>query len=261
MQNVARLYQVLEFSALLNFDLAILFADYVRHELAPKSHVYARFVVLTIYEGTKTYRQLLGRELQDILAADSSSRPLVPLIRGVHKALNAVATDAEHKYGDVRNGIAAHRDVEAVAQLKRLRGIGGEELAQFVERFLQAAGELEKLLAQVSKGLVHSLSNHLRAVSLRVGAELVINVHANPRSADRANPVPPEGLEWTSSCPEVALVSSTGHVVGHATGHARIRFRRDTPPIIDGSVVVLVGNEDELPHLERAWLELFAPMT
>lgn len=253
MNHVAELFRVLEFTLLLRFDLSILFADYVENEHRPQAHVYARFLILTIYEGARTYRHLLGKQLQAELASSDDSKELIPHIRRVHKALNTIASEAEQVYGDVRNGIAAHRDADAIVQLRRLRDIGGEELADFVLRFLQAAGELEVLLAAVTAGIAQSVKNHIRVVSLRPGTQTNINVTVSGSMPGEARQINAEEIEWVSSDPTVAEVNISGYVTAHCSGHSRITFRSNVSPEVNGGLFVFVGDDDQLAEMSRAW--------
>jgi hypothetical protein len=253
LNHVAELFRVLEFTLLLRFDLSILFADYVENEHRPQAHVYARFLILTIYEGAKTYRHLLGKQLQAELASSDDAKELIPHIRRVHKALNTIASEAEKVYGDVRNGIAAHRDADAIIQLRRLRDIGGEELADFVLRFLQAAGELEVLLAAVTAGIAQSVKNHVRVVNLRPGAQANINVTVSGSIPVKSRQINVEEIDWDSSDPTVAEVDTFGRVTAHSAGHSRITFRSSVAPEVDGGIFVFVGDDDQLSEMSRAW--------
>lgn len=253
MNDVAELYRVLEFALLLNFDLSILFADFVKNEHKPQAHVYARFVILTIYEGTKTYRHLLGKQLQKELASSEATKDLIPHIRASHKALNDVASEAEEVYADVRNGIAAHRDSDATTQLRRLRQIGGEELTDFVLRFLRAAGQLQILLSSLTASIARSLKNHIQVIYLHPGSETIINVTTSGAMPGQISPIDAQELDWHSPDPTVAEINPSGLLRAYSPGNTRITFRRNVPPKIDGSIFVFVGDDAELAEMSRTW--------
>jgi hypothetical protein len=256
MTGVADLFRVYEFTLLLQFDLHTLFADFVTHEHDITSHVYARYVILVIYEGTAQYRHLLGKELQDSWTTDDFLKHFVTDLRHAHKALNAVAGQAEQRYSDVRNGIAAHRDKEAAAQLARLRQLGGEEVAKFVIDFSTALGSLLQLLAEITKRLFYSFSNHLQYVMLEIAQETDITVTGH-FDGESATSVDPESVNWSSSDPSVVHILSPGRIRGVARGFAQIEMTRDTHPRIDGSVFVFVGDPSEFPDFQRVWRSVF----
>jgi hypothetical protein len=215
--------------------------------------VYARFVILTIYEGTQTYRHLLGKQLQATLASSDVAKDLIPHIRRVHKALNNVASEAEQQYGDVRNGIAAHRDADAITHLQRLRGIGGEELTDFVLRFGQAAGELQALLAGVTMGIAQSLKNQMRIIQLHPDTQLIINVTTAGASPGESSRVDAQEITWYSSDPSVAEVDASGCLMARSHGCARVTFGSNVAPEVNGGVFVFVGNDEQLAEMSSAW--------
>jgi len=255
MAHVAELYRVLEFALLLRFDISILFADFIRREHEPAAHVYARFVILTIYEGSATYRRLLGKHLQDTLAANADARPLLPRIRALHKAMSSVAKEAVREYRDIRHGIAAHRDENAVVQLRRLRSVGGEELALSVERFTRASMELERLFAELTAGIKQTLDTHLSVIGLHPGQSASINVNVTDGGMASPQPLPGEELDWETSDPAVATVDATGTVYAVSFGHARITFiGRSTPA--SGGAFVFVGTDAQIAEMNEHYSRL-----
>jgi hypothetical protein len=257
-EGIAELYRVLEFTAVLRYDVTVIFADYVSYEMTERSHVYSRFLILTLYESTKTYRRLLGKNLQKKLANDKAASEFLARARGAHKALSAVADEVAKRYGDIREGIAAHRDEEALAQLERLRSIGGEEVANVFERFTRALGELEHLLHDFLRVIKQAFELYLRQMILPVGGEANIALNVTEEHGS-AVAVDLRDVAWISHNAAVAVVSEDGRVTALAPGHARVTFEHRSNAQIAGGVFVLVGAPENLQSLEESWQSLFRP--
>jgi hypothetical protein len=255
--GMAELYKVAEFTALLRFDLACLFSDYVRHEHSERAHLYARFLILTVYESTKTYRGLLGGDLQKKLNDTDGSGFFMQKVRDVHKQMSRLSDGVAKEYGDVRQGIGAHRDPEALKQLERVRAIGGEELADLYERFTSALLLLERLISEFTGIIAGALQQHLQRLVLPIGSQARITVNLTGASAADSSPIDPSELVWNSANEAVATVDATGVVNAVGRGHSRITFEHPTYRSIVGGAFVLVGQQDELPDLDRLWRSLF----
>lgn len=256
-EGMAELYKVAEFTALLRFDLACLFSDYVRHEHSERAHLYARFLILTIYESTKTYRGLLGGDLQKRLNDTDGSSFFMQKVRDVHKEMSRVSEAVAKQYGDVRHSIGAHRDPEAFKQLERVRAIGGEELADLYQRFANALSLLERLISEFTGIIAETLQRHLQRLILPIGSQAPISVNLTGESASDSSSIDPSALVWKSANEAVATVDATGLVSAVGRGHSRITFEHPRYRSIAGGAFVLVGQKDELPELDRIWRSLF----
>jgi hypothetical protein len=257
-EGIAELYRVLEFTSLVQLDIACLYADYLLHEDAPRAHVYARFLILTIYESTRTYRSLLGKRLQRKLSEQEGSVVFLQQVRAAHKELCAVSERADRVYGEVRNGVAAHRDEEAVMQLGRLREIGGDEFHELVAAFHAALNTLVVLLADFSGAVKQVVDRTMRTVFLPIGGVSTIKVDVVGQRSTASQLEQPIHLDWRSEDSGVATVSSSGEIraVGH--GSTRVWFQSPTESQIWGGAFVVVAPQEEIPGMIANWKSLFA---
>jgi len=251
----SKLFHVQEFTCSVQFELACLFSDYLRHELGPRAHVYLRFVVLAIYESTKTYRSLLGRDVQSSLASFPSQDDNLARIRSIHRELVRLSELSDRQFGDLRNGLAAHRDAEAAHFIKRAREVGGEELGELVIPFLSCLNSLFELLRDMNRSVAEAFALSANAMFLRIGdtGSIVINDADGPLSAERRR----IEFAWRSDDVDVATVSDAGDIFGIGDGFTRVHFSSVRSDNVSGTIFVFVGDEATLREMAEGWNNLF----
>ncbi len=122
---------------LMYHDVATLNRDMVSRDADLQAALYARMVLLTIHESCLTLRGLLGRDFQDE-ARNAFGDEAVAAVRSAHSSLNAVFELANREFGDVRNGLGAHRDPDAHVRWRLLKKGSPHTVANIVIAFLTA---------------------------------------------------------------------------------------------------------------------------
>lgn len=116
--EAARILNVVEFATLYGYDFNCVLEDTVDHQGTRRALLYARFLVLLVYEASQKLRHLLGGQFQDDLRAYGYGEESVEIARTVHKCFVDTFERCNSEFGDVRDGIVAHRDSSAERQLE-----------------------------------------------------------------------------------------------------------------------------------------------
>jgi hypothetical protein len=114
------LSNVLEFTFLLNFDFGALLIEFMRHIEDQRGNLYARLITLVIHESTKTMKSMLGMPFQDALVAALGRDSALADARSIHQRATVMYKHSKSLFGDVRNGIIAHRHSDADTRLRLL---------------------------------------------------------------------------------------------------------------------------------------------
>ena len=152
--ELARINNVLEFSMLYAFDFNVLLDDTLEHGGSRRGNLYARLLVLFVYEAALTLRTLLAGQFQSDLRVVGYSDGDVSSVRGVHSGFEQAFARCNREFKDVRMNVSAHRDPSATKQLKLI-----EELD--VEAVIDMAYEMETFTVQLNAVLAAHLRNLL----------------------------------------------------------------------------------------------------
>lgn len=152
-----RVHNVLEFATLYGYDFNCVFEDMLRHQGTRRGLVYARFLVLLVYEASNKFRGLLGREFQADLRSLGYGDEDVVLARGVHKCFVRAFERCNRDFGDVRNGVVAHRDESGPTQYALIDKAQVREVVDMTLDMDECMARLSALLAAHLQNLVSAL--------------------------------------------------------------------------------------------------------
>lgn len=123
------IFNALEFVVLFQFELntCLKALAQARPGLEPKFH--ARSLVLTILESLLTMRRLLAKDFRSQLIAESMMPGLDQKLKTLHSEVNRAFEDCNLRFGEVRDGLAAHRDADPEVRLRLLERVDAEDAA------------------------------------------------------------------------------------------------------------------------------------
>jgi hypothetical protein len=122
-------FNVIEFVLLLQFDLSCFFAELVRYTGSLRGNLYARQIIITIHESALTMRSLLARRFREQLVAASGAPGLDTELKGIHSSIQALFDRCNARFGDVRDGIVAHRDSDPAVRTRLVEAADQEDVA------------------------------------------------------------------------------------------------------------------------------------
>lgn len=124
-------------------ELASLLDDYIRAR-GERRWLYARLIVLSLYESTRTLRGIFsrdyGKDLESRLGQENSKR-----IADLHGYIHHAFEDLNADYGDVRNHLLGHRNKDALRRWKALCSLDGLEIKDL------CVGDARKASVNVNK--------------------------------------------------------------------------------------------------------------
>jgi hypothetical protein len=142
-----RVLNVLQFAILSHYELACLLEDMADHNSSFRGRLYARLLIVNIYETTHKLQSLLGRQLRaDFLEAGVSKQEMDTLGK-IHQAFVRLHEECDRRYGDVRNGIGAHKDPSAETQLELIEKANIHDVTNLVIEILKWTAGLTRLCA------------------------------------------------------------------------------------------------------------------
>lgn len=142
----ARLLNVFEFALLFHFETACLFEDMADYNASLRGQLYARLLVLAIYENTLKLQSLLSRRFQEDLSTAGFNEGEIENVRSVHRAFIAIYEDCKRKFKKVRDGAIAHRDASAEVQLRLINKAQITVVTDLAIEFLKETSKLTKVL-------------------------------------------------------------------------------------------------------------------
>lgn len=147
------LLNALEFVLLLQFDLTCLLQAFVANTGTLKGSLFGRLVLLTVHESLLTMRSLFSRQFRERMT-NYLADPLVDdALRRIHSSIHRLFEESERRFGDVRNGIVAHRDASAARQLDLIEVADQEQIAALAIKMLQVIDELGPLMVRYTARL------------------------------------------------------------------------------------------------------------
>jgi hypothetical protein len=158
--GLTAIFDAIELVLLVRFELAVLMEDLATPRGSLRANFYGRMLLLTVYESSLSLRSILGRPFREALALAFSHLDLEADLRNVHSRIHRLAQQCTEEYGDIRNGVVAHRDQDAERRIQLLEEISGShvidlalELSHAITEFLQMVTRL--LQPVVSERLQH----------------------------------------------------------------------------------------------------------
>ena len=128
---------------MMQLELASLLDDYLRarHE---RRWLYARLLLLSLYESTKTLRSVFSRGLRkDIvgrLGPESETR-----VTNLHRYIHHAFEDLEADFGEIRNRLIGHKDPDPIARWRLMSAYSGLELKDFAWEVLEWCAEIAEV--------------------------------------------------------------------------------------------------------------------
>lgn len=140
----------LEFILLLQFDIGTLVVAFGQTTGSLAGNLYARLLILTIHESTLTLQSLLGPRFREALTARLNRADLDRELREIHSRVTDLHRRVKNHYGDVRDGILAHRDRDAEVRAVLLERTEQEAVAVVVAEVLEVIEIVGPILAEYS---------------------------------------------------------------------------------------------------------------
>lgn len=132
----------MEFTYFLHFDLVCLLAEMVRHGPTLRANLYARLIILTVYEASKEMRSLLAKDLREQITGATGSTVIGEALKATHSSAVGLFERCNVKFGAVRHGVAGHRNADAEERIKLVQRADVEEVAQLTLEMLKIITQL-----------------------------------------------------------------------------------------------------------------------
>ena len=116
----AAILNVIEFALLLKFDLSCLLCEMIDDDSALRSNLYARLQILTVHESCLTLKSLLAKKFRTEMIVALGALADDSVLRKVHSDVCHLFEKSSREFGDVRDGIVAHRDADPEARVQLL---------------------------------------------------------------------------------------------------------------------------------------------
>ncbi|SRR5260221_10103224 len=117
---------VQSFLWMLELEIACLLDDYIRSS-NERRWLYARLLLLTLFESTKTLRRVFSigyrRDLQEKLGPESAKE-----VSELHAYIHHAFEDLNRSCGEIRRGLVGHRDPDPAVRFKLLSSLSGIDI-------------------------------------------------------------------------------------------------------------------------------------
>jgi len=137
-----------EFFLLLQHDFASLLADLATHTGTLRGNLYARLILLTVHESCLTMESILARPFREQLVAAIGRAEADSILRQVHSDAITLYRRSERDFGEVRDGIVAHRDRDAEVRARLIAATEEEQIAQLAIDLLDILHRLSPLIRE-----------------------------------------------------------------------------------------------------------------
>jgi hypothetical protein len=107
----------LEFVVLFQFELNTCVKAVAQSLPGLEAKFHARSLVLTVIESLLTMRRLLARDFRSQLVAALREPALDQKLKSLHSEVDKLFEDCNSRFGEVRDGLAAHRDADPEVRL------------------------------------------------------------------------------------------------------------------------------------------------
>lgn len=154
------LFNVLEFLLLLNFEINSLLNDMVSSESKLGPNLYGRHILLIVHESTLTLRNMLAKHFKGENKYKFGPIDIVDL-KNIHSKICKLHDKSVKKFGDVRNGITAHKDEDPETRIKLIETSDVREVTNLVLDFFPLILRLQKPLYQYLEKTKEQSENNL----------------------------------------------------------------------------------------------------
>lgn len=127
----------IDFGLLTRFEIVTLLGDMVKVGSDFSALLYSRLLLLSIYESTKTLRTVLDHEFRAAFLDLVPGEEWDERLKNCHSDLNRFFDQLAKSFGEVRKGVAGHRDPDYETRLKLLDAAHPEDIADVAIRFAE----------------------------------------------------------------------------------------------------------------------------
>ena len=135
---------VVEYIYGLHFELSCLLAEMVRYGASLRANLYARLIILTVYEATKEMKGLLAGDFRDRITRVTRGPEIGEALKAIHSSAVKLFDRCNAKFGAVRHGAAAHRPVDPETRIKLVQQADIEKVAKLTI-------EMQKVISQLTR--------------------------------------------------------------------------------------------------------------
>jgi hypothetical protein len=168
-ESAGHVLNSVEFVMLFQFELNTCLKAVLNSELALEAKFHSRSLVLTVFESLNTLRRLLAKSFRSELVGSLGRPPGLELqLKSLHSAVNALFEDCNSRFGDVRDGLAAHRDPDPEVRLRLVERVDAQEAVDLAYETLKVLNMFHKQLmdcVQLGSGRIAVLEYGVRPPS------------------------------------------------------------------------------------------------
>lgn len=150
---------MIQFLLLFNYDLRCLLEDIRRHREAWHRKLYARHLIVTMFECTDDLTSLLGKNLRNIIDRRIQGSALLQELNGLHETVSQFKSNNDITFRKIRVQVLAHREHDASVQLEILQNLDvrkveecGCELLEWITECLRFFDGLLECLEMSNNG-------------------------------------------------------------------------------------------------------------
>src|SRR5688572_3660085 len=131
-----------ELMLLMEHDQSCLLADWATHTGTLRGNLYGRLLVLTIHESLKVMKSLLGPRFREQLVGALGEPEADAALKQLHSAVCKTSDNCEKQFGDLRDGLVAHRDHDADIRFALLEAATEHQVAGLAVSVLEVTTKL-----------------------------------------------------------------------------------------------------------------------
>lgn len=166
---LAQLTNLLEYILLMDYDLICLFEEMVITRSRWKKKLYARLVVINLYECANDFAFLLGKTFREQLIVIHLPNLEVDR-RTIHKEIVKFQKSHNAFLKRIRNSVMGHRDHNAEAQIEFIKSLKTNEIFRLGTEYFEWDSKFQRFLATP---LLKELTARLNLLNKRIS--VVVN--------------------------------------------------------------------------------------
>lgn len=162
--NEARVLNVVQFTLLYVYDVNCLMDDVLKQGTDLRAKLYARMLLLVVQESLQKLRHLLGRQFRSAVEEIDSSGEMLAATNEVHSTVTKLFERVNRQYGDIRNGVIAHRDDSAERQMDLINQTSIREAADLTIELGDVTNSILAIGNEYTDGVIRREGRHLEDV-------------------------------------------------------------------------------------------------
>jgi hypothetical protein len=147
--DVAHLYSASQFCFICEADITVLLCEMMCADEEWSRVLFARHLALTVVEGAEDIPQVLGKQFRDALSKMVCDQAYLSRLIAITKRLSEFRRKHEKDLREIRNMVAAHRDLEARNQIQIIEKIDINRIKLLTTEFQDALLEFTKLMTEI----------------------------------------------------------------------------------------------------------------